>query len=65
MKKDNLASKIQAWPRQWLINRIDLARALLVIHGYLRDSESARIKKRLHQDALDSGMKVAFLDQET
>lgn len=46
----DLRKPIPAWKRETLAARLEHSRILLLIHGYLRDSESERIKQRIHRD---------------
>jgi hypothetical protein len=54
-KRAALLRVIPAWETTILVQRLEDCRVLLSIHGYLRESESQRIKWKL-QDDFDRGM---------
>lgn len=50
MGESKLLTELSAQPRAILAQRLEDARLLLRLHGYLRDSESDRIRNKLDAD---------------
>ena len=46
----HLVQRIPQWDASILVQRLEDSRVLLLVHGYLRESESNRIKNKLAQD---------------
>jgi hypothetical protein len=54
-KRAALLRRIPEWPATITVQRLEDCRMLLSLHGYLRESESTRIKRKL-QDDFEKGM---------